>query len=241
MAEPAASAAGTKDRGRISNSSNSTASSTAATGVPNTAVMPPTEPATSSARRSAADRCSICPAMLPTAPPVTMIGPSAPNGPPVPMLMADESGLRTAILGCIRLPPSRIVSIASGMPCPRMRSEPNLRHGTDDEPTGDRDQHAEAAEHGDVGTRQVSTDPAGVDQMGEQGDQVQQPQCDAGDDRPDGDGRGAKQQDPSIRREVTQPAFLHASSSRARLWLDTVAAVTTPVDHHTATLASCND
>ena len=53
-----------------------------------------------------------------------MIGPSAPNGPPEPIEMADESGLSTATLGCIRLRPIRIASIASGMPWPRIRSEP---------------------------------------------------------------------------------------------------------------------
>ena len=30
------------------------------------------------------------------APPVMMIGPSAPNGPPVPMEIAEDSGLRMA-------------------------------------------------------------------------------------------------------------------------------------------------
>ena len=53
-----------------------------------------------------------------------MIGPSAPNGPPEPIEMADEIGLSSATLGDIRLWPIRIASIASGMPCPRMRSEP---------------------------------------------------------------------------------------------------------------------
>ncbi len=52
----------------------------------------------------------------PMAPPVMMIGPSAPNGPPVPIEIADDSGLRIATFGCIRLPPIRIASIASGMP-----------------------------------------------------------------------------------------------------------------------------
>ncbi len=53
-----------------------------------------------------------------------MIGPSAPNGPPVPMLIAAETGLSTATLGSTRLPPVRIASIASGIPCPRIFSEP---------------------------------------------------------------------------------------------------------------------
>ena len=53
-----------------------------------------------------------------------MIGPSAPNGPPEPIEIADESGLSTATFGSTRLPLIRIASIASGMPWPRIRSEP---------------------------------------------------------------------------------------------------------------------
>ena len=54
--------------------------------------------------------------MEPNAPPVMMIGPSAPNGPPEPMEMADETGFRMATLGSIWPPFSRMASIASGMP-----------------------------------------------------------------------------------------------------------------------------
>ena len=53
-----------------------------------------------------------------------MIGPSAPNGPPVPIAIAADTGLSTATRGCTLLPPSRIASIASGMPWPRIFSEP---------------------------------------------------------------------------------------------------------------------
>ena len=53
-----------------------------------------------------------------------MIGPSAPNGPPEPIEIAADTGLSSATLGSTRLPPIRIASIASGMPWPRMRSEP---------------------------------------------------------------------------------------------------------------------
>jgi hypothetical protein len=54
-----------------------------------------------------------------------MIGPSAPNGPPVPMLTAADTGFRTATRGASLLSPVRIASIASGMPCPRIFSDPN--------------------------------------------------------------------------------------------------------------------
>src|SRR5665213_2980778 len=117
-------ATGSKLRGRNSNSSNSTASSTAATGVPNTAVIPAVAPATSSDLRSAAVRWKYCASSEPMAPPVMMIGPSAPNGPPLPMTMPDDNGFSTATFGDMLLLPNRIASIASGMPCPRIFSEP---------------------------------------------------------------------------------------------------------------------
>ncbi len=119
-----ATATGSKLRGRNSNSSSSTASSTAATGVPNTAVMPAVAPATSSALRSAAVRWKYCAISEPMAPPVMMIGPSAPNGPPLPITMPEDSGLSSATLGDILLLPNRIASMASGMPWPRILSEP---------------------------------------------------------------------------------------------------------------------
>ena len=90
----------------------------------NVAAIPPAAPATSRVLRSAAVRWKTWAIIDPNEPPVMMIGPSAPNGPPEPIEMADEIGLSRATLGDIRLWPIRIASIASGMPCPRMRSEP---------------------------------------------------------------------------------------------------------------------
>src|ERR1035438_8679751 len=49
---------------------------------------------------------------------------AAPSGAPDPIEIADESGLRTASRGCTLLPLIRMDSSASGMPWPRMRSEP---------------------------------------------------------------------------------------------------------------------
>ena len=86
--------------------------------------MPPAAPATSSVLRSALVRRMNCASIEPKAPPVMMIGPSAPNGPPEPIEMAEESGFKNATRGSIRLPLIRIASIASGIPWPRMRSEP---------------------------------------------------------------------------------------------------------------------
>ncbi|MNT46268.1 hypothetical protein D3C72_1828990 [compost metagenome] len=58
------------------------------------------------------------------APPVMMMGPSAPKGPPVPIDTADDTGFRMATLGWMRLLPIRMASMASGMPWPRIFSEP---------------------------------------------------------------------------------------------------------------------
>jgi hypothetical protein len=53
-----------------------------------------------------------------------MIGPSAPNGPPVPIAIAAESGFRIATLASIRLRDISTASIASGIPCPLIFAEP---------------------------------------------------------------------------------------------------------------------
>ena len=66
--------------------------------------MPAAAPATSSVLRSALVRWKNCAISEPTAPPVMMIGPSAPNGPPEPIEIADDSGFSSATLGSTRLP-----------------------------------------------------------------------------------------------------------------------------------------
>jgi hypothetical protein len=86
--------------------------------------MPAAAPATSSVFRSALVRCRNCAMSDPNAPPVMMIGPSTPNGPPDPIEIAAESGFSTASFGSTRLPLIRIDSIASGMPWPRIRYDP---------------------------------------------------------------------------------------------------------------------
>ena len=94
-----ATATGTKERGRHSKRSSSTARSTAATGDAKIADMPAAAPATSSVFLSAAVRWNACAKSEPNAPPVMMIGPSAPNGPPVPIEIAEERGFRSATCG----------------------------------------------------------------------------------------------------------------------------------------------
>ena len=123
-ATTAATATGMKLRGVHSKSRSSTASMMAAIGVPKTVVMPAAAPATSSVLRSLSLTGSAWAISDPIAPPVMMIGPSAPNGPPVPMAIAEESGLRIATLTSSRERPSRMASIASGMPWPRILSLP---------------------------------------------------------------------------------------------------------------------
>jgi hypothetical protein len=66
--------------------------------------------------RSALVSRKSCATSEPNAPPVMMMGPSAPKGPPDPIEIADEIGLRMATRGSMRLPLSRIDSMASGIP-----------------------------------------------------------------------------------------------------------------------------
>ncbi len=124
VAAEAASVTGISERGRYSNSSNSIASRTAATGLPNVAAIPAAAPAANSVFRSATVMRMNCPNTDPKAPPVAMIGPSAPKGPPVPIEMAEETGFKNVTRAGIRLSLVRICSIASGMPCPRIAVEP---------------------------------------------------------------------------------------------------------------------
>src|SRR5690349_14061660 len=88
-----ANATGTRLRGFHSNNNNSTASITAAIGDAKVADIPAAAPATSRVLRSTLVRWKNCATIDPNAPPVMMIGPSAPNGPPVPIDIADDSGL----------------------------------------------------------------------------------------------------------------------------------------------------
>ena len=49
-----------------------------------------------------------------------MIGPSAPNGPPVPIAIDADAGFAIAVRGSITLCRSTTASIASGIPWPRI-------------------------------------------------------------------------------------------------------------------------
>src|SRR5690606_10423840 len=119
-ASDVATTSGTKARVENSNSSSSIAMTTAASGAPKVAAMPAAAPLASRILRSDGDTSTSCPSSDPSAPPVTMMGPSAPKGPPVPMAIAADSGLATAVRGSTRLDRRRTASIASGMPWPLM-------------------------------------------------------------------------------------------------------------------------
>ena len=73
---------GINERARNSNNNSSIASMTPAMGALNVAAMPAAAPHPSSTLRSVAVVENIWPTSEPNAPPVWMIGPSAPNGPP---------------------------------------------------------------------------------------------------------------------------------------------------------------
>jgi hypothetical protein len=112
----AATTSGMKARGENSKRSNSMANITEANGAPKVAAIPAAAPLASRILRSDGETSMTWPMSEPIAPPVTMIGPSAPKGPPVPMAMAAETGLAIAVRGAMRLWRRRIASIASGIP-----------------------------------------------------------------------------------------------------------------------------
>ena len=121
-----AKATGIIDLGENSNNNNSMASKIAASGLPKIAAIPAQAPAVKMIFLSAGDMCMAWPVKDPKAPPVAMIGPSAPNGPPVPIDMAADKGFKKVIIGGILLSSKIIFSIASGMPCPLIAFEPYL-------------------------------------------------------------------------------------------------------------------
>ena len=126
----AATTSGTKARAENSKSSSSMASITEARGAPKVAAIPAAAPLASRILRSEGETSMTWPTREPSDPPVTMIGPSAPNGPPVPMATAADSGLATAVRGAMRLCLRRMASMASGMPWPRMIGDHFARPAT---------------------------------------------------------------------------------------------------------------
>ena len=149
--------------------------------------------------------------MDPTAPPVKMIGPSAPKGPPVPMLMALEIGFKMAKRGCTRLPLIKIRSMASGMPWPRICSEPIAGHQPDDQTAADGDDDGDGAERVGVGRHQMNAESLVVEEVGEEPDHVEQCQGDTGSDGADQNRQGHERQDGGSGREVPECPLLRVS------------------------------
>src|SRR5438132_971639 len=106
-----ATTSGMNARGENSKSSSSMASMTEARGAPKVADMPAAAPLARRIFRSEGETSITWPRSEPIEPPVTMIGPSAPNGPPVPMAMAAERGVAMAVRGAAG---SRAVAVVHG-------------------------------------------------------------------------------------------------------------------------------
>ncbi|MNR26646.1 hypothetical protein D3C85_1438750 [compost metagenome] len=100
------------------------ARNTAASGVPKMADIPAVAPAARIILRSTGLTVNNCPSVEPNAPPVAIIGPSAPNGPPVPIAIAEDTGFNMAIEGFILLWFVSTCSMASGIPCPLIAFDP---------------------------------------------------------------------------------------------------------------------
>ena len=171
-----ATATGTKLRGFHSNSSSSTASSTAATGVPKIAVMPAAAPATSSVLRSAVDQME----ELREQRAERAAGHDDRAFRAERAAGADRDRRRQRLehrdlAADMRLLPIRIASIASGMPWPRIFSEPKraIRPMIRPPTTGNRHRPARPR-HGPAIERRRGTEAAEIGDVGRQRDQVEQ-------------------------------------------------------------------
>ena len=89
-----ANATGIIDLGENSKSNNSIAKNIAAIGLPKIAAIPAVAPAANKIFLSLGEIFNNWPKVEPKAPPVAMIGPSAPKGPPEPIDIAEDIGLR---------------------------------------------------------------------------------------------------------------------------------------------------
>ena len=160
--------------------------------------MPAAAPAASSVLRSLAVTLSSWPTSEPSAPPVAMMGPSAPNGPPVPMATAADSGLRNVIARRdAALVEEHLLhrlgdAVAADGPGAVARHEPHderAHHGNDDDPRPR------------CVVRRASRRRREAAEEGEVGDEVDEPREQLGHDaRRDGqeDGHAADEHDAAI-------------------------------------------
>ena len=191
-----------KLRGFHSNSSSSTASSTAANGVANMAAMPAAAPATSSVLRSPEERWNAWARSEPKAPPVMMIGPSAPNGPPVPIEIADDSGFSTATFSIHAALPDqdRLERLGNAVAADPLRAV--ARHQADDQAAEDRDRNRPQTGMGIGGGDERARHFVVVEEMGEQPNQPNQPHRDHGADPADQDRDAGEPEDAGGSGEV---------------------------------------
>src|SRR5215831_2937522 len=188
-------ATGIKLRGFHSKSSSSTASKTAATGDANVADMPAAAPATSRVFRSLLVRRKNCAISEPKAPPVIIMGPSAPKGPPEPIEMAADSGFKKATRGSTRLPidEDSFDGFGNAMPADTLRSI--ACHEANDQGSYNRYEHNKQAQHM-AGWRHERHIPAlKKEEIREQADQPEECQGDESAEHPNATGETREQQD----------------------------------------------
>ena len=133
-----------------------------------------------------------------------MIGPSAPNGPPDPMEMADESGLRTARRGSTRLPLIRIASMRFGDAVAANALRAVARHEADDERADDGTIRTHRCPDGLRRARPAATPAPQEKEVGEQADQFEQGKRHIRADNSDDDGDNRHGQDASICGKISE-------------------------------------
>ncbi len=161
------------ERGRNSKASSSTPNNVAATGVPKTALIPAAAPATRRLRRWAAVSGKSWPIIEPIAPPVKMMGPSAPNGPPVPMLIALEIGFKMASRGWTRaaVDEDSLHCFRDAVPADLLRAKAG--HQPDDQTTADRNDDGDRSQGVPERRDQMNTEALIVKEVGEEPDHVE--------------------------------------------------------------------
>ena len=197
----------TIERGLNSKASSSTPNSVAATGVPNTALIPAAAPATRRLLRWAAVRWKSWPTIEPTAPPVRMIGPFGAEraaGPDADgardRLQDGEAGLDLAAVD-----EDPLHRLGDAVAPDLLGAEPG--HEPDDETAPDRDDHGDGAQGVGVGGDQMDAESLEVEQVGEEPDHVEQGQRDAGSEHPDHYRQRHEGENRRSRREVAERAF----------------------------------
>ena len=116
-----------------------------------------------------------------------MIGPSAPNGPPDPIEIADDSGFRIAKprLHFASIDQNRFQRFRNPVPANPLGTVP--RHKPDDESPAHGHQDREPAQMVSRRGSKRGTQLSEVEEIGEEADQPQQRPCDTGSEQTDRD------------------------------------------------------